>query len=110
MKNNKKEEKKSNQFDKTIFQFYLTFLLWLSGWEGEIAKNRHIVYRKARKIPEKIRAAENIMTAQKIGKNCSGRKLYFFTIIADILFGYCDVFVGLLSTYTHAAKHKNDLV
>lgn len=41
------------------------------------------------------------MTAKKIGKNCSGKKLYFFTIIADILFGYCDVFVGeKLSTYT----------
>jgi hypothetical protein len=53
-------------------------------------------------MPEKIRVAENIMTAaQKIGKNCSGKKLYFFTIIADILFGYCDVFVGgSLAPYT----------
>jgi hypothetical protein len=66
--------------------------------EREIAKNRHIVCQRTNereKCLKKIRLAENIMTAKKIAV---GKKLYFFTIIADILFGYCDVFVGELST------------
>jgi hypothetical protein len=50
----------------------------------------------------------NIMTAQKIGKYCmrERRKTIFFTIIADILFGYCNVFAGVKLS----SKHKNDLV
>lgn len=56
---------------------------------------------------------KNIMTAQKIGREqlAMGEKLYFFTIIADILFGYC-VFIyrAKCGASMHAMKHKNDLV
>lgn len=38
---------------------------------------------------KKLLQSKNIMTARKIGKNLQWEKLFFFTIIADILFGYC---------------------
>jgi hypothetical protein len=61
------------------------------------------------------------MTALEIGRNCNGEegaKLYFFTIIADILFGYCVFHVRRVRKAMlepdlggkHAMKHKNDLV
>lgn len=50
--------------------------------------------------------------------SCSGREnyLYFFTIIADILFGYCVRCVGGMNEddpkpkHHKPCKHKNDLV
>lgn len=65
---------------------------------------------KKRKNP----ASKNIMTAQKIGRNLQWEKLYFFTIIADFLFGYCVLYVsmgvGCGERFVHAIEHKNHLV
>ena len=60
-------------------------------WCGKTTKTRHIVCQRTTEKPEKIQQAKNIMTA-KDWKELQWEALcMFFTIIADILFGYCDV-------------------
>ena len=106
-KHSPQKQKKSNQFDKTIFQFYHISVVVTFGWEE--AKNRHIVCQRADEREKCLKKSEKekiLWQRKRLESIAVGKKLYFFTIIADILFGYGDVFVGdgdeggKLSTYT----------
>lgn len=89
-------EKNLTNLIKQYFSSITFLLLWLFGGE-KVAKNRHIVCQRTSEWEKCLKKSEQqkiLWQRKRLERIAVGKELYFFTIIADILFGYCDVFAG----------------